>query len=541
MGKHEINGRAALYVRLSKEDIDKEADFSQSIINQRLLLTDFALEHEYQIIDVYIDEDYSGLYDDRPEFDRLLREAKIGKFNIVIAKSQSRFTRSMEHLEKYIHHDFVMLGIRFIGIVDGIDTNIKGNKKARQIYGLTNEWYSEDLSESIRAVFRQKMKMGQFLGGFAPYGYLKNPKDRHKFIIDEYAAEVVRKIYHLYLQGFSVKRICHILEDDKIPNPTVYKAQQGLTYQNMKSQEFGQKYNLWSETTVKRILTNETYVGKLIQGTCEKLSYKDKRVVSTPEEKWIVVENHHEPIIDVDLFEKVKFLRGRRRQAAVDQNGDKRIHILAGKLRCKECGSTMIKSGGVRGKKDWYLRCQLSNKTRLKACSGHNIVYSIVENTILENIQQLVFPILNNAEDKKSLSAHIESIINSNDQLKNKEKILSELISKLSSQTKVIKILYMDRVNESISEEMFMRLKADIELENNELIKRIKTLTAEAESLNREQESKRNIDALIKKYCDYSKLTHEMVADFIDYVEIGEKTKSADRQTEQEIIIHWNF
>lgn len=541
MGKHEINGRAALYVRLSKEDIDKEADFSQSIINQRLLLTDYALEHGYQIVDVYIDEDYSGLYDDRPEFDRLLRDAKIGKFSIVIAKSQSRFTRSMEHLEKYIHHDFVMLGIRFIGIVDGIDTNIKGNKKARQIYGLTNEWYSEDLSESIRIVFQQKMKAGQFIGAFAPYGYLKNPEDRHKFIIDRYAAEVVRKIYHLYLQGFSIKRICHILEDDGIPNPTVYKAQQGLTYQNMKSQEFGQKYNLWSETTVKRILKNETYIGKLIQGTCEKLSYKDKRVVSVPKEKWIIIDNHHEPIIDADLFEKVKALRGKRRQVAINQKGDKKIHILAGKLRCKECGSTMIKSGGVRGKKDWYLRCQLANKTRLKECSGHNIVYSIVENAVLENIQQLVYPILNNAEDKRNLTTHIESIINSNDQIKNTEKILSEMSSKISSQTEILKALYLDRVNGNLSEEMFMQLKDDIEYENNELTKRIKTLTAEVETLNREQESKRNIDELIKKYCDYSSLTHEMVADFIDYVEIGEKTKSTDRQIEQEIIIHWNL
>ena len=298
--------KAALYLRLSKEDIDKinKGDDSESIVNQRLLLTDYAISHEMQIVDIYSDDDYSGLYDDRPEFDRLICDSKLGKFNIVISKSQSRFTRNMEHMEKYLHHDFPLLGIRFIGVVDGVDTQNSENKKSRQINGLVNEWYCEDLSNNIRAVFHQKMKSGQYLGGFAPYGYLKDPNDKYKFIVDEYAADIVKKIFSLYLEGYSTKAICSMLEDQNVLNPSLYKKKRGFLYQNVKSEEFGMRYNLWSETTIKRILTNEVYLGKLIQGTCKKVSYKDKKVVSTPKEQWNITENHHLTIINEDIFYK---------------------------------------------------------------------------------------------------------------------------------------------------------------------------------------------------------------------------------------------
>lgn len=302
---------AVLYLRLSKEDVDKlhRGDESASIENQRMLLRAYAKEHGFCVKGEYVDEDYSGLYDDRPGFDRLIGDAGKGLFQVVLAKSQSRFTRNMEHVEKYLHHVFPAMGIRFIGAVDGTDTSRKENKKARQIYGLVNEWYCEDLSENIRAVFRQKMKDGQFLGGFAPYGYEKDQKDGHQLIVDEEAARVVRRIYRLFLEGNSTRQICRILEQEKILNPSAYKAGKGLSYVNAAAKMSGRSPYAWSPTTVKRILSNETYTGKLIQGTCEKLSYKDKKVVPVPKERWIIVENHHLPIIDKQCFEKVKQIK----------------------------------------------------------------------------------------------------------------------------------------------------------------------------------------------------------------------------------------
>ncbi len=532
--------KAALYLRLSKEDVDKanKNDTSESIVNQRLLLTDYAIEHDFSIVDIYSDDDYSGLYDDRPEFDRLIQDSKLGKFNIVIAKTQSRFTRNMEHMEKYLHHDFPLLGIRFIGVVDGVDTQNASNKKSRQINGLINEWYCEDLSNNIRAVFRQKMKAGQFLGAFAPYGYLKDPDDNHKFIIDEYAADVVRKIYSLFLDGYSVQSIAHHLEDEKILNPTNYKKSLGLHYENKQSNEFSIKYGLWSTTTIKRILANETYIGTLIQGSCAKVSYKDKKVVAMPKENWVIVKKHHEAIIDEDIFYKVSKLRTQRRISHINQGKDKKVHIFAGKLKCATCGHTMIKSGGVRGKKDdWYLRCQLANKSRLKQCTSHNIKFSVLQENVHTRIKDIVNMVLDNAEHFEEIA---EIVANCNEEkiLQNEKKKLHDVNIKIEEITKSVKVLYLDRLQQNLDEDMFFQLKREFETELKTLNEKKKQLECEIERINHDLSLQVDINDVVKRHTDYSVLTHTIVNDFIDYIEVGERNKQTQ---EQEIIIHWNF
>ena len=534
--------KAALYLRLSKEDVDKinKGDDSESIVNQRLLLTDYAVSHDMQIVDVYSDDDYSGLYDDRPEFDRLIKDAKLGKYNVVIAKTQSRFTRNMEHMEKYLHHDFPLLGIRFIGVIDGVDTLNANNKKSRQINGLVNEWYCEDLSNNIRSVFKQKMKAGQFLGSFAPYGYEKDPDDKHKFIIDEYAANVVRKIYDLYLQGYSTKAISHMLEDEHIDNPTVYKQKKGLQYQNRQADEFSIKYNFWSITTINRILRNETYIGKLEQGTCEKVSYKDKKVVALPKEKWIVIDNHHEAIIDKELFYKVQKMRKSRRIVNVNQESGKKTHVFSGKLKCATCGHTMIKSGIVRGtNNDWYMRCQLANKSRGKECTSHNIRYSKIYEIVLKRIKAIVRNVLESNGNTEKLAA--ELMLNDNKkQIQQYRKEQQKAEEHINEITQSLKLLYQDRVNKAISDEMFFKLKENFD---NELVELQKTSLETVQKIQKIEEliqSKDSIIQSVQRYADFSELTHEIVNDFIDYIEIDER-KQNDSSEEQRIIIHWNF
>lgn len=526
--------KAALYLRLSKEDVDKinKGDDSESIINQRLLLMDYAINHDMQVVDVYSDDDYSGLYDDRPEFDRLIQDSKLGKFNIVIAKTQSRFTRNMEHMEKYLHHDFPLMGIRFIGVVDGVDTQNSANKKSRQINGLVNEWYCEDLSNNIRAVFHQKMKAGQFIGSFAPYGYLKDPEDKYKFVIDEYAAGVVRKVYSLFLDGYSTKSICGILQNEGILNPTLYKEKLGLNYRNVKSDEFGVKYNLWSETTINRILTNETYIGKLMQGTCKKASYKDKKVVPVPKDQWYIIENHHEAIIDEDTFYKVAKLRSKRRVCKNNQCGNKKVHMFAGKLRCADCGHTMIKTGG-----EGYLRCQLSNKSRNKDCTNHGIKLSIVENMVLGRINDTVTCVLKNDDYELELEKSINNIDTDNTISLNRNQIkMIDLRKDEISQS--MKTLYADRLNGVISYDMFCQLKDNFDSELCSLNEKRKILSDQLESLATDKKLKKSAREIVKRHTDYSKLTHAIVNDFVDYIEIGEKDKTNGKQ---DIIIHWNF
>lgn len=533
--------RAALYLRLSKEDADKlkKGDDSESIVNQRLLLMDYAIRHDMEVVDVYSDDDYSGLYEDRPEFHRLIRDGKLGKFNVVLAKTQSRFTRNMEHMEKYLHHDFPLLGIRFIGVVDGVDTQNGANKKSRQINGLVNEWYCEDLSRNIRAVFQQKMKDGQFLGAFAPYGYRKDPENKYHLIVDEDAAGVVQEIFRLFLEGYSTKAICHILEDRNIPNPALYKREQGLTYRNVKAEEFGMRYRLWSETTVKRILSNETYLGKLVQGTCQKASYKDKKIVAVPREEWYIVEGCHEPIIDEHTFLQAARLRGRRRLCSRKQPEEKKVHVFAGMLRCADCGHTMIKSGGVRGAAgDWYLRCQLSNKSRQKECSSHSIRYSAVEQAVFDKIREQAAETLAEEGNLKELLEFSEKKSGPKP-LPARQKELENVKKALENITKSVKALYFDRVSQNIEEELFFQLKEELERERAQWKRKQERMETEIANLAKGAEGRENEKAEgLRRFFTFPTLTHELVNGWIDYIEVGEK----DRETkEQEIVIHWKF
>ena len=289
---------AAIYCRLSVEDREKETSESESIRNQRALLLNYAAEKGWAVYDVYADEDFSGLREDRPAFQRMLADARNGCFSIILCKTQSRFTRNAMTAEKYLHEKFPLWGIRFITAVDHVDTAYRANKKARQINSLVNEWYSEELSENIRAVFRRKMEEGKFLGNYAPYGYRKDPSCRHRLLIDQETAPVVGKIYDLYLSGLSCKMIAERLTELAVPTPSQVKKNRG--------EDMGRKDCLqWSAGTVRKILKNAVYLGHMVQGKESKMSFKEKKVREMPENSWIVVENTHPAIIDRAIFDEV--------------------------------------------------------------------------------------------------------------------------------------------------------------------------------------------------------------------------------------------
>lgn len=379
--------KAVLYLRLSKEDQDKlsEGDDSASIKNQRLLLTDYALEHNYQIVDVYSDDNESGLYDDRPDFERMIEDTKLGKFSVIIAKTQSRFSRNMEHIEKYLHHNFPILGIRFIGVADGTDTADVNNKKARQINGLVNEWYCEDLSKNIKSSFRAKMKDGQYLGPSCPYGYIKDPENHNRLIIDQYAADVVREIFKLYLQGCGKGRIGRILSERGILIPSIYKREVlGLNYHNANAKS---ETKLWSYQTIHQILNNEMYIGNMVQNKSNTISYKDKTTKPTKQSEWIIVQGTHEPIISKEIFDRAKELQKiRTKEVNTEQ---KYIGIFSGLLYCADCNHTMNRSYNRRGEHffEGYV-CSTYKRHGTKAgCNSHHIKYDDLCRAVLKSIK----------------------------------------------------------------------------------------------------------------------------------------------------------
>lgn len=317
---------AAIYCRLSVED--EKADglpaVSESIKNQQLLLADYAQKHGLTVYAVYVDENYSGLDNKRPAFLRLIDDARHGRFEVILCKSQSRFTRDLETADRYLNQLFPLWGIRFLGIVDGTDTAQTRSRKIRQLNGLLNEWYCEDLSDNIRAVLRRKMENGQFIGSFAPYGYTKDPSDRHRLVPDPPAAAVVRNIYQWYLDGASVSEIAGRLTAARISRPGVWKHQCGLLFQApltgscslspaSSAPQMGD--TVWSVSTVRRILTNPIYTGCMVQGKEQKLDCKSDRRIRVSQEQWIIVPGTHQPLVSPDAFLAVrKRLHSRRKR-----------------------------------------------------------------------------------------------------------------------------------------------------------------------------------------------------------------------------------
>lgn len=522
--------KAALYCRLSEEDRNKVdiSDVSESIQNQKALLEGYVLANSWEIYDVYSDDDWSGLDADRPEWNRLLKDAEDGKFNVVICKSQARFTREMEAVEKYLHNKFIEWNIRFIGLVDNADTSNKGNKKQRQIMGLTNEWFCEDISENVKAALDVKRKLGKFIGSFAAYGYTKDPSDNNKLIVDEEAAEIVRQIYTWYLEGFGIQRITQELNNRQIPNPTFYKRKAGLNYKKTLNCS-----TLWNRLTVRRILQNQLYAGHMTQGKIKKISYKSKKYIQIPKQKWIIVKNTHEAIIQEEVFLEVQ-RRFKSRQKSTKKG---KAHIFATKVKCLDCGGTMQKGVTSKDRGEYpFLRCKLYLKTpkENKMCTSHYIKLGNLEDAVSKKIKEYINVYLD--EDNAASILHSESEINN--KIKDLKKELNRVNMYLQEQTQILESLYVDKFKGIISEEVFIDFNKKFMLEKGVYEQKSEYINMQIKEISNKAD---NIDEWIKtirKYKDFDNLTHEMVNDLIDYIEIGERNKVTD---EQIIKVHWLF
>lgn len=509
--------KAAIYCRLSKEDIDKvsKAQESESIVNQTMMLLDFAKKKDFELYDIYKDEDYSGLYDDRPGFERLIKDAEAGKFDVVIAKSQSRLTRNMEHLERYLHHDFPLWGIRFIGMVDNVDTDVKGNKKARQINGLINEWYCEDLSESIKASYRIKQKSGQFLGSSTPYGYVKDPLDKHLLVPDPYAAEIVNRIFHMYLSGIGKAKIGQILSDEGVLVPTEYKRQVlKINYHNA-MQKYGADCK-WSFQTINGILCNEVYIGNLIQNKCCKKSYKDKAKKRVPPEEWIRVENTHEPIIDTDVFYKVQE-QLKKRSKVVDLSVLKES-LFARRLFCGDCGKPFTVCYSKRNKKGERYKKYICNEYKRfgnKYCTSHSIREDTLKKIVLQDLQKQAEAIL--TKKQKNALKEFKCVSGAKENVYAIRSLKEDL-----RKTEIYKATAFENFAEGLLDKReYVRLKEKYDEQERELRQELHKLTDRAENVNEESKFEQWICDFVNNF-QVEDLTREMVLNLITSIYIYE-------------------
>ena len=520
--------KAAIYCRLSKEDEYKIGE-SESIQNQKSMLIQYAIEKGFDIYQIYSDEDYSGIDRNRPAFNSMIQAASEHKFDVVLAKTQSRFTRDMELVEKYLHGKFIEWGIRFIAVVDHVDTNDTANKKSRQINGLINEWYLEDLSTNVRSVLDHKRKEGLFIGSFARYGYCKDPNAKGKLIIDPEAAEVVRRIFSMALSGIGAHKIARILNDEKVPSPTAYKQQHGIHYHIAAKNP---NADLWSSPTVYQMLHNQLYVGDMVQGRHKKVSYKSEETIWLPQSQWIVVENTHEAIIDRGTFETVQMMLKERTRSG----GKGTIHPLAKKVVCGCCGSYMEQTGRqpkADGTQRRYVRCRMHQRAPEvcgnKTCTDMNAL----ENAVLERIRAYVADYF---DPEKVTLPEQDDPIQQREHAKRDE--LKRLKSEVDRRRKAMQELYLDKVSGLIDTVQFSEMNQTFLEDVKNAETRINVLEAELEQQQEETSVVQTQMQRVRELARVSHLTRELAVLLVHRVVVGTKDPLTG---EQKITIEWNF
>lgn len=516
--------KAALYCRLSEEDKNKQQDTddSESIQNQKSMLKDYADAQGWEVYDIYSDDDYAGADRKRPEFNRLIRDARCRKFNVILCKAQSRFTRELELVEKYINGLFPLWGIRFVSIIDNADTANKGNKKSRQINGLVNEWYLEDMSENIRSVLTNKRKNGMHIGSFALYGYKKDPAQKGHLIIDEEAAAIVREVFSLFAKGFGKTAIARSLNDRGIPSPAEYKRLRGLRYKQPKQKNAA----LWKYYTVASMLNNEIYIGNMVQGKYGSVSYKTKQNKPRPKSEWYRAEGTHEPIIDLALWETVQSLQAQKTKPF--NTGT--VGLFARKARCAGCGYAMRSS---KNHDRHYLRCSCRHVSK-DACAGSFISVEKLEQLVINELNWL----LDHCLDTKRFEQSIELSENLQCQ---KSRLLSDLASyekRISEYANGIRELYLDKANGLISEQDFAEFSKDFSEEKNRLARIAKDTQKQLDEINEKIASGDSQAERLQKYTRFEHLKREVVEMLIDHILVGSRIPGT---RDVPIEIHWKL
>ena len=336
--------REAEYIRLSQEDSNNGEDKqeSNSVTSQKALLNEFVEEHDDLIVyDIYVDDGYTGTDFNRPGFQRLLEDMRNGNINCVLVKDLSRLGRNYIEVGNYIEQIFPLFNVRFIAINDSVDSfknPMSSNTILVPFKNLINDEYAKDTSIKIKSALNGRKKKGEFIGAFPSYGYVKDKQDKHKLVIDEESAKIVKKIFEWKVnEGLGNLSICHKLNDMGVLNPTGYKKKSlNQKYNNSKMKQ--EDYS-WCPSTIRNILKNDVYIGNVTQGKRKIKSYKIHKVEQVPEEEWITVENMHEPIIDKELFEKAQGMR--KVDTRAQNNGT--LNMWAGILKCADCGRAMNK------------------------------------------------------------------------------------------------------------------------------------------------------------------------------------------------------
>lgn len=504
----------AKYIRLSKEDLNRGKDDSNSVTNQKKLLDDYYRQHldEFESAETYVDDGCTGTDTNRADFQRLLADIYAKKVNCVIVKDLSRLSRNYTDAGSLIENLFVQMNVRFISLAEGVDSYLNPDSVSSILVPITNvmnDQYCYQTSKKIRQVFDYKKRNGEFIGSYAPYGYIKDPNDKHALLVDHEAAEVVKKIFSMCLSGMTVRAIVNHLNDHGVMCPSVYKQSQGLKYKCPN----GQTQPMWSTITISNMLKNPVYVGDMAQGRNRVKSYKIHKIEAVPEKDWIVVPNTHEPIIDREAFEKVKQLLKRDTRTSPKQ---KQLYLFSGFLRCADCGRAMSR---IASKELYvYYQCGTYKSLSKKACTMHSIKSTRLEAAVLYAIRQQVHLAvsysaivskINLAPLKKSQSIRLNELITA------KEKELTKIM-------RYKQALYQDWEDGHITHNDYRHMSEDYEQQNEAIGTVIANLKKERDELENGIDTENPFLATFRKYENIDKLTREILIELVDHIKVYE-------------------
>ena len=574
--------RVILYIRLSQEDGDLEnGDVSGSIKNQLLFLLDECQKRDWVVVGIFCEEDISGVDDNRPEWLKSIRFAEVGNTEIVLCKSQSRFTRSLEMVEKYLHTKFPEWNVRFLGLVDNSDTDVAENKKSRQINGLVNEWFVEDTSKNTRDTLNSMKRNGQFTGSFAPYGYFIDPKDKHHLIPDLHARESIKIMAGMLKQGKGIPQIIDVLMQKHFLTPADYKTSLGIPINRGKNRIKSIKYQVeenetlksiarkfyvtideikiasnlqtnkvkkgdiieiphrqkWTTKMIRDILTDETQIGTLVQGKTERTSFKNKKPIAKPKEQWIRVPHCHEANLDLETFNTVSAMFSPTKRNRSQKNGE--LPLFSKKVYCACCGKAFNKNNvKLKTKNKEYLQCKGNSTIDGHICDNREVVdLAEFKDYVLDCIKDKIKQYYD--VSKVSEEYYLENVYTNIDkEIEQLEKEKGSIEIDIENKNNILVNLYADKVAGNLSQEEFNTIKSGNSIEIEKLKSKLLDINTNIANLNTDKAKQIDKVKLFEQYKDITELNRVVLDSFISKIEIG---KTDEETKARRIDIEWNL
>jgi DNA invertase Pin-like site-specific DNA recombinase len=526
-GQDGEDGITALYERLSNEDgVEGE---SNSIAHQKKILERYCKEHGYTPFRHYDEDDgYSGTSFQRPGFQRMLADIKAGKIVRVVVKDMSRFGRDYLQVGMYTDVMFPEFGVHFVAVNDNVDSK-RGDSEFTAIRNIFNEMHARDTSKKVKATFQSKGRSGEHLNPLPPYGYMKDPANPKKWIVDEEAAAIVQLVYSLCIDGKGPTQIAKWLQDNRVQSPSAHMNEKGLPV----SHKMPKDPYRWNEETIARMLERIDYLGHTLNFRTTKQSYKSKKITINNPEDWLIFENTHEPIIEESVFLIVQNLRKSKRRPTKFGDTD----MFSGLMYCADCGGIMYHCRTQHfEKRQEYFVC--SNYRNKKGCdSPHTIRNVVIEELVLKNLREAISYVsqyeadfireasdLSEREQDRELAAK-------KDRFAKAERRVTEL-------DLIIKRLYEDNISGKLTDERFIKLSRDYEREQDEQKTVIIALSRELKERERSRTNVKSFIAATKKYTDLKELDATVLREFIDRINVSAVDKASKTR---DIEIVYNF